>query len=653
MTDEYERWNEALAKHLLEDRPGRPFLLYVDQGVLAEASGLVSEREAKDDFVAAVRSRCTGSEPFAAATQRALSWWREGAAGIPPFLAVIGLTVLAATERTTTHFQYYDDLNTVLGRPVHAKMPPGFDRDIPILFTKLNEWLSRVRVYGTPTATAHLHWSNIGWPLSQALLRPADTRELHVLMARSGLVPGRRLDGQTLLRRITPRISLMAETPSRRRLLEAANRFPEVLAELLERAYVSWDQQEQDPVPVVHRIDLRLAHEEGYGDWWLVGRRPSEVQFTEMVIGGRRTPIRGRSVIEVQHQRPFALVGRGVVGNAGDSVVVRAPGAGPKWLRVDRDAGGWLEQPSADFSVEQLRLLPVAHHSEASRLKAGGAEQLGTAPEGWTLWKLPAGFSVDGREQSSTPAKSLVLDGGLCLDPVSRTYLRSERALPVVTGLADGDVVEIDGRPFTVLDGRVMLPQLPAGDHAVTWEDERVRFRVLDHLQTELRLVPEYGWVTADGGLRIGRLETEGPAICGAWCNDSGGIEPVSTSVPFRTDSIWIMGREGQLAKRDVRPLAWVSSLGLGVTQTDVRRGLAGLDFRPAFAVAFKTSSSPAFVVEVTAEESEAPRPRDVTGLEVQQVVQRLLVGGCQDLEKDQERRWKRALAGLIKGAAR
>ncbi|KAA0511576.1 hypothetical protein F0325_21500, partial [Enterobacter ludwigii] len=144
------------------------------------------------------------------------------------------------------------------------------------------------------------------------------------------------MSGEALLRRVMPHIRLMGESACRARLMDASELFPDLLQQALEREYVAWGEGDRDGVALSSRVDLRLAHEEEYGDWWLVGRRPAGAVLKSVHIDRVEISVAGRGVIAIEHPDPFALLGRGLVGTASDSITVRAPGRGAKWMRVDR-----------------------------------------------------------------------------------------------------------------------------------------------------------------------------------------------------------------------------------------------------------------------------------------------------------------------------
>ncbi len=241
MTPEYDAWNAALAARFLQERPGQPLYLYTDESVLEEVAGDVGVDAAKalPSFLDAVRSTLVGAEPF---RRWALESARAVGDGEPPRqLAVLCFLVLVAVERETTRFQYYPELNQHLRRPGQGA-PPGFDRHVPRLFVHFNAWLEGAGSrHGTPTAAPPTHFPNVGWPLSQAIVRPTDRALLVRLFFAARLGPRQSRSGSWLRGQIVPRLRTTADSASRTRLLQLHENHRETLDDVLEREYAAWN----------------------------------------------------------------------------------------------------------------------------------------------------------------------------------------------------------------------------------------------------------------------------------------------------------------------------------------------------------------------------------------------------------------------------
>ena len=193
----YRAWNRALSDRFLQRARHTPLYLYTDRGVIEEVAPQVGipADTAMRDFVGTVTSVLTGKEPFRRWADESARLVKPG--GTPAYVAVLCFLVLAGVEQERVNFNYYPELNELMGRDAKAGPPPGFERDIPLMFNRFNLWLEgEGSVHGTPTAKPPAHYPYVGWPLSQALVRPADRMcvQRH-LFGSLNLRPGERLGG--------------------------------------------------------------------------------------------------------------------------------------------------------------------------------------------------------------------------------------------------------------------------------------------------------------------------------------------------------------------------------------------------------------------------------------------------------------------------
>ena len=205
MVTEDAWWNAALAgRFFREEFANRPVFLCVDEETLVAMSrdaGL-ADGDAAQSLARAVQRRVRAGAPLDAWTHDALLWRQSGFLGPPPFLSVLAVTVLVATTRGTRNDRaYYTRLNDLLGVAGRG-MPRYFDSDIQQLWLCLNEWLTDVEHggRGLPTATNLTSaFPNVGWALSQTVLRPSDRAKLPLLFITLGLYPGQQVDGHLLV----------------------------------------------------------------------------------------------------------------------------------------------------------------------------------------------------------------------------------------------------------------------------------------------------------------------------------------------------------------------------------------------------------------------------------------------------------------------
>lgn len=178
----YDKWNEELASRFYnESQAGRPVYLQVDDDILkqiAQKMGIPQEA-GRDAFIAAVRHRSRlRDDPFFKFFQLR-DFERDPQNKLPPFIAFLGLCVLAAfdmerdPERGVSSANYYDRLEDLLG----VRRPRKFD-EVGDLWERLNRWLDEDLEQKCGKATAsYINHRHVGYPISQALMRMADRQK--------------------------------------------------------------------------------------------------------------------------------------------------------------------------------------------------------------------------------------------------------------------------------------------------------------------------------------------------------------------------------------------------------------------------------------------------------------------------------------------
>lgn len=182
----YLSWNaKILAFYFRPDLDGIPAFLSVEEHALRRlGEGYVEGFDAVESFLDAVRSLGGPDQLINTFLQMGVLWALGSSRGEPPFIAGLALCVLAASRmggepgEVASH-NYYKWLNEGLGRGSQAGIPPGFDR-MKCLWAMLNYWLHDTcgDRKGKATARQVGGYTHVGWPLSQALFRSADTQEL-------------------------------------------------------------------------------------------------------------------------------------------------------------------------------------------------------------------------------------------------------------------------------------------------------------------------------------------------------------------------------------------------------------------------------------------------------------------------------------------
>jgi hypothetical protein len=202
----YDNWNYTLAKNFYNSQKAqKPVYLHVDEELLQEiaAQHRLPRETARESFIQSVRERAycvqqNRSNPFFK-IKPGNSWTsnlRKDRTTPPPFIAFLGLCVLAAVDMTgddslnVNSGNYYVRLNNLLGLSGRGQ-PNGFEA-IERFWERLNQWLTDdlQGEFGLPTASNTLYGRHIGYPISQALMRRTDQEELPFFFQWCGLEPG-------------------------------------------------------------------------------------------------------------------------------------------------------------------------------------------------------------------------------------------------------------------------------------------------------------------------------------------------------------------------------------------------------------------------------------------------------------------------------
>lgn len=200
---DYEQWNRVLSAFFFPaEASNQPVYLQVDKDTLEELGPRAgaNPEQAETSFVQAVRSKVSagGTNPFVRFLW--LDGWRRRVrtdpSASPPFIGLLGLCVFAASkmandpEAGITGANYYARLNEMLGLGLRG-MPPSFDK-VTALWGELERWLLEANDgrLGLPTAVPHRAFPNVGFPISQCLLRDSDRRKLPGFFRWEGFAPG-------------------------------------------------------------------------------------------------------------------------------------------------------------------------------------------------------------------------------------------------------------------------------------------------------------------------------------------------------------------------------------------------------------------------------------------------------------------------------
>jgi hypothetical protein len=259
LNSDYDKWNEAICERYFPvSGKGRPTYLALDEEELSELAPVVgvSRDEALESFVSSILVESRPPIPIWRPFIQAMANWRyEGSAGLPPYIGLLGLCVIAASQMETDRTQgigghaYYPRLKALLGLEPTTGMPDGFER-VRDLWHDLDVWLREdlQGARGLSTVRSHPRLSNIGWPLSQCILRAADRNRLPDFFRAVDLAPGDQIANQRLLvlfRAWAARSQLLTG-PALRLIARDDEAVEEELMGMVQRELAAWDGSLRD-----------------------------------------------------------------------------------------------------------------------------------------------------------------------------------------------------------------------------------------------------------------------------------------------------------------------------------------------------------------------------------------------------------------------
>lgn len=504
-------WNAALSGWFFrEEFAGRPAFLCVDEDTLqlvGRESG-IAPVDALESLTTAVRPRVQERAPLETWTRAASGWRSSGFAGDPPFLSVLAITVLAGTMiGDSFDHSYYRRLNEMLGI-AGAKMPKDFDSDIQQLWRCLNEWLNTALAgsRGVATATnAASSLSNVGWALSQTVLRPSDRAKLPFLFGALGVEPGQRVDGHLLLAQLR-RSSWAGHGLSRhlRTVLENPL-LKDLLANTLAKELAAWDGTLRDEsgrlaaqlLLTYHQrsrrfevairtprdlAQMRLRSHENVdvvlGEAGGLELLPIEVSAALLDGGSARAVVSSSALSAEPNRREIRLV---------------MPRLDIHLLVPNDGLARWVDVRPAVADHEHLVVVRSELARQAVVVMAGLSETpprdaAVPCPSGWRAYMyLPTREqAIDGPFSVLSPRGTALssLDGGLPIAARARIYLTAGPP-DVALDLENPDAIPtVDGQPAATMTSSGLLRlsrlQLGHGEHRVDAGGTHFKFLLVD-----------------------------------------------------------------------------------------------------------------------------------------------------------------------------
>ncbi|RSK27610.1 hypothetical protein EJF36_12390 [Bacillus sp. HMF5848] len=219
----YNEWNELLCEFFFnEQNKNKIIYLYTNENLieqLGQIAGL-AKQEAMNSFCQSVRSYGRG-EPdrlFERAYIWGRKWYNQGMIGFPPFIAVLCLTVLAATKMKTNRDKkigggnYYFRLRNLLD--LEGEGIPPFFKKTKELWGFLVEWQKLGHGEFGYTNVFSFGSKYTGYARSQCLIREKEREELYEFFHWAGYRPNLKIDSKTISEQLelflTPKISRLS-----------------------------------------------------------------------------------------------------------------------------------------------------------------------------------------------------------------------------------------------------------------------------------------------------------------------------------------------------------------------------------------------------------------------------------------------------------
>jgi hypothetical protein len=239
---------------------GRPVFLYVNDDLVEGIGGHGSIPR----FVAAVEEGPPWVPHHLGLCQkalRALEGWRDRELEFPPYIAYLGLFVLAVgVEGPFAPHAYYPRLRTLLGwADVDAGAPPSFHRMLE-LWEDLEVWSNQdtAGALGVSAIRIAGEWIHVGLPKAQAVLTEQELRALPTIFAAAEFDPTAPPSDRELARSLR-RSGAQALRPATLELLASPAAEPELVAVLLDTVRSELEEWDGEIPPSTGAHERRIA----------------------------------------------------------------------------------------------------------------------------------------------------------------------------------------------------------------------------------------------------------------------------------------------------------------------------------------------------------------------------------------------------------
>ncbi len=522
----YAAWNAALADELFPTgRAGVPVYLAVHD-VLLDDCGARNGIGGRAEFVRAVIGLCEPRLLFSGLAWLGEQWDKQGQRVAPPFVAGLGLAVLAAgsmvTDANATQANYYVRLNRLLGVDDRGQ-PEGFDQT-PRMWRTLQAWLRAERrgelvVHGLEGARRFVD------PVkSQCFVRSCDIDELTPLLralpARFGgtadpddVVPALRawLAAEGFHSRLS---QLLGRHPDDATLFQVSEALCNALEEYGGKRLTLSSSDDVDALPAIEfavrpnpypNLMWRRA------EWLLRLAQPPDAEETErrLLVGDRevvarldvREPAAYDAVVSLHEAQQLSLGRMRVTDEEGRTLPTSL--AFPAWYQdgaARGRPGSWIRvQTPAAGDVHVAVFLREADRDEILRQSAGepvvtaGSERDWPGPDmGAVCNVVPvAGSTLPGNVVVPERSLRLRLNGGLSIRRL--VYLRGAGPSPMALTNETVQVVDAESRcePVTVPAQQLGRLDLQEGRYKLACGDAEAEIYVVEPRWSECVVPPE------------------------------------------------------------------------------------------------------------------------------------------------------------------
>ncbi|WP_158712367.1 hypothetical protein [Streptomyces sp. NRRL F-5135] len=622
---DYDSWNKVLTEHFFPLREAAaPVYLSVDDALLTElltshTQTATTVTTAAENFQTAIRSRVFGRDPFEGIASRARRWRRHGAAGDPPFIALLAATVLAASRMHRSDnpavgkFSYYGPLRELLGLHEGSGIPDGYDVIVPTLWGHLKWWLTEHEQgrRGLPSAIPHATQVNIGWSLSQAVLVGSDRVQVGLFLSAIGAQPGDSVPEAELLARFQEWVRLNRPSPRIQRALASPELRP-ILASVLQQELAHYDGLPRNSAGLPY-VPLSLTTDAGGFPYGIAARIPSHLRLESLSLNG--DIVRVPSGAEWLPLTPpdQKLTPGSALELAADTATLTLPARDLYVLQANDLVGKWTSVNTAEIGVPHRVLVRTAFAAQAEAVMlACGSDAVRQprrvqVPDGWTLFR-------DYTPTRTTTVRGIVgplaplhqqlarLSGGLRIDGGKQTYLLGYAPDLVLPATSDDHprTVTIDGVPLPPVSPvstdaitiRLADRVHSVGEHEIEVENRKLTFTLVERYRERVALpllaLPPRSDKLATIPSRIPNAAS--PSAPAPWLPPghlSGSFfgsyqrDPLpSTSLLRLGGSIYALGRNRLAAQLAPEAPAWIATMDHVPHAIDIEPLLAALPFQ-------------------------------------------------------------------------